>query len=217
MAKRIYPDQLDLVRWALDVLEESRRNFNDPGLSQLERIGIVISQGYDDPQFHFSDVEAALGIGERRIRQVLAEGSPPTSFRAEVHERRMIKAKATLASANYLIDYIAYLCGFKCASTFAAHFKKATTVSPYDWRRHYRGTRRAGGTTGCFRLAAGRARAKRDGEEEPPMTRPGKAPGEDAVTDHDIHHALRQARLRGEVGHAASIAEIARAWQRRTQ
>ena len=117
-----------------------------------------------------------------------------------------------LLSSSYTIEQVAYLCGFKDASTFSTKFRAQHGATPRGWRTHYGGAKRAGGTTGCFRKAAERARARRDGKPLPSMTRETLSEGDRAVMGHEMDHAFRKARIRGRLADRSSIADFARVW-----
>jgi AraC-like DNA-binding protein len=158
------------------------------------RIDAVIANGYDDPAFGMGDVTAALDLSERRVRDVLDDEN--TSFRAEVLWRRMAKAKWFVVATQYTVSETAFLCGYRCASTFAARFRDATGCTPREFRAKFGGVARAGGTTGCFRSPAERARVARQGGVAPTMTRTHPTPGERAMRDHARQHARRRALIR---------------------
>jgi AraC-like DNA-binding protein len=208
----------------MDLMEHLERLIKQPSLGRLDpadsnldiqvRIDAAIAQGFDDPGFRIRDVVLAVRLGERRIREALQERTPPTSFRAELHHRRMERARG-MVLYPYLIDHVAFLCGYRCASTFAAHFKNETGMTPREWRRLHGGAGRAGGVTGCFVAAAERARARRDGRPEPVMTRRGPAPGTAAVRAHVERHAARRAALNAKI-EDASRPELAHSGTRRS-
>jgi AraC-like DNA-binding protein len=182
-----------------------------PEVDSRMRIDSAIAEGFDDVKFTIADVALAVGLSERRIRDILAEDNE--SFRGEVLKLRMAKAGWLIASSNgFTVDEIAYLCGYSCASTFAKRFREATGATPRAWRKRYGGAPRAGGTTGCFRSPAARARAAVDGSPAPGTRRPRPTLGERAMADLAMGHSERRAILRGELSRGASIAERARVW-----
>jgi AraC-like DNA-binding protein len=182
-----------------------------PEVDSRMRIDAAIAEGFDDVKFTITEVVLEVGLSERRIRDILAEDDD--SFRGEVLKLRMSKARWLVADSNaFTVDEIAYLCGYRCASTFAARFREATGASPRAWRERYGGASRAGGTTGCFRSAAARARAAIDGSPAPGTRRPRPTLGERAMTDQAMRHSERRAILRGHLPRGASIADRARVW-----
>ncbi|HYM55542.1 MAG TPA: helix-turn-helix transcriptional regulator [Solirubrobacteraceae bacterium] len=204
------PSEIELLSELLSLLAIAKIDPRStlPQVDTHMRIGSAIANGFDDPDFTIGDVTLAVGLSERRVRDVLAEDN--TSFRGEVMKLRMAKARLLIVNSRYTIDEIAFLCGYRCASTFAARFREINDMAPRAWRESYEGESRAGGTTGCFRNAAERARAARNGYAGPDTRRPRPTPGERAMLDHDIKHAERRARLRGELAESASIAQRAK-------
>jgi AraC family transcriptional regulator len=49
-------------------------------------------------------------------------------------ERRIVRAKALLAGRKPAIKQIAHRCGFETAAAFSAAFRRATGVSPREFR-----------------------------------------------------------------------------------
>jgi AraC-like DNA-binding protein len=211
MATSEIPSLIDLLSDALR-LSAADTSLRGSGLDMRGQIDAAISAAFDDPDFEFAEVALAVGLSERRIRDILAEGNE--TFRGAVLARRMKKARWMLLSSEYTVEEVAFLCGYRCASTFAARFREANGMSPRAWRKDYGGVARAGGTTGCFRAPAARARAARDGLLAPDTRRTRPSRGERAMDKHSRQHAERRAILRGELAKDASIAERARIWMR---
>jgi AraC-like DNA-binding protein len=151
-----------------------------PGVDAQEQIILAIAQGFDDPSFTIADVALAVGLSERRVRDILAEHNQ--SFRGEVINRRMTKARWLLTSSPNTVDEIAFLCGYRCPSTFAARFREANGTTPRAWRESEGGAARVSKTRG--RRAASSSRRLR-----PPR-------GEREMLAHEERHAERRARLR---------------------
>jgi AraC-like DNA-binding protein len=117
-----------------------------PEVDSRMRIDSAIAEGFDDVRFTIDDVALAVGLSERRIRDIIAEDDE--SFRGEVLKLRMAKARWLIANSNaFTVDEIAYLCGYRCASTFAKRFRQATGATPRAWRevRRYSARRRNDG------------------------------------------------------------------------
>lgn len=61
-------------------------------------------------------------------------------FRMLINEYRIQYAKDVLVSDEYKncsIDYVSYLCGFKSRTTFYKHFKRVTSLTPFEFRSEY--------------------------------------------------------------------------------
>jgi AraC-like DNA-binding protein len=116
------------------------------------------------------------------VRDILSEHN--TSFRGEVMNRRMIKARWLLAGSPNTIDEIAFLCGYRCPSTFAARFREANGMTPRAWRESKGGSARASKTRAGKAGTDSRHRRPTRGERE--------------MLAHESRHSERRARLRGE-------------------
>jgi hypothetical protein len=80
---------MEMLELAASVGREPR--LAGPGVDAQEEITLAIAQGFDDPSFTIADVALAVGLSERRVRDILTEHNQ--SFREEVINRRMIKAR----------------------------------------------------------------------------------------------------------------------------
>lgn len=150
------------------------------GVDAQEEITLAIAQGFDDPSFTLADVALAVGLSERRVRDILTEHNQ--SFREEVINRRMIKARWLLTGSPNTVDEIAFLCGYRCPSTFAARFREANGMTPRAWRESEGGAARV---------------SKARGRRSPSSSRRSRPPrGEREMRVHEERHAERRARLR---------------------
>lgn len=154
--------------------------FVGPGVDSREQIALAIAQGFDDPDFTIADVAMAVGLSERRVRGILAEHDQ--SFRGEVINRRMTKARWLLTSSPNTIDEIAFLCGYRCPSTFAARFRYVNGMTPRAWRESEGGAARVSKTRGRRSASSSRRLRPTRGERE--------------MLAHEERHAERCARLR---------------------
>jgi AraC-like DNA-binding protein len=169
---------MEMLELAASVGREPR--LAGPGVDTQEQIALAIAQGFDDPSFTIADVALAVGLSERRVRDILAEHNQ--SFRGEVLNRRMIKARWLMAGSPNTVDEIAFLCGYRCPSTFAARFREANGMTPRAWRESEGGAARVS-------KARGRRAASSSRRPRPPR-------GEREMLVHEERHAERRARLR---------------------
>ncbi len=169
---------MEMLELAASVGREPR--LAGPGVDPQEEITLSIAQGFDDPNFTIADVVLAVGLSERRVRDILAEHNQ--SFRGEVINRRMTKARWLLTSSPNTIDEIAFLCGYRCPSTFAACFRYVNGMTPRAWRESEGGAARVSKT-----------RSRRAASSS---LRPRPPRGEREMPAHEERHAERRARLR---------------------
>jgi AraC-like DNA-binding protein len=172
---------------------------SDPGRrpTTADRVVAAIEEMFADPDVTAELVGLASGIGPRRVKALLA--NEETSLRAELLTRRMEKARKLLVETNFAIDNVAYLCGYKCASTFAKRFaEQHNGQSPRRYRVARGGTPRSGGVTGAFRRPAQRARAREQGNPPPSMSPFRALPGHWQVVLARHQNERRRAQLRGE-------------------
>lgn len=170
-----------------------------PQSSTADRVVATLDEMFADPDVTAELVGLASGIGPRRVKALLAEKE--TSLRAELLTRRMAKARELLTETNFAIGNVAYLCGYKCASTFAKRFAGQNGgVTPRQYRVAEGGTPRSGGVTGAFRRPAQRARAREQGHPPPSMSPFRALPGHWQVTLARYENESRRAQLRGEKG-----------------
>ena len=169
---------MEMLELAASVGREPR--LAGPGVDAQEEITLAIAQGFDDPSFTIADVALAVGLSERRVRDILTEHNQ--SFREEVINRRMIKARWLLTGSPNTVDEIAFLCGYRCPSTFAARFREANGMTPRAWREREGGAARV---------------SKARGRRSPSSSRRPRPPrGEREMRVHEERHAERRARLR---------------------
>jgi AraC family transcriptional regulator len=81
-----------------------------------------------------AELAEACGISTRHFFRMFREttGTTLSSFAAE---RRLARAKALLASHRASVKQIAWQCGFETAAAFSAAFRRATGVTPKEYRR----------------------------------------------------------------------------------
>jgi AraC-like DNA-binding protein len=171
----------------------------DPGPppTTAERVFSALDDLFGDPQASTELVGLSAGVGSRRVKAILAEKD--TTFRAELLQRRMARARELLADTSFAIRNIAKLCGYTCQSTFAKRFAEQNGgVKPREFRVAQGGSPRVGGTTGAFRKPAQRARAQEQGEVPPAMSRWRSLPGTIDACWAERENERRRARLRGE-------------------
>jgi AraC-like DNA-binding protein len=169
---------MEMLELAVSIEREPR--LAGSGVDAREEIILAIAQGFDDPSFTITDVALAVGISERRVRNILAEHDQ--SFMGEVLNRRMIKARWLLVGSPNTVNEIAFLCGYRCPSSFAARFRDVNGMTPRAWRESEGGPVRVSRTRG--RRAASSSR------------RPRPTRGEREMLAHEERHAERRARLR---------------------
>jgi AraC family transcriptional regulator len=80
------------------------------------------------------ELAASAGVGEGRLTQVVRESTGHSPGRYLIG-LRIEEAKRLLATTALSISEICHACGFTTPSHFAASFRRATGISPTDWRR----------------------------------------------------------------------------------
>lgn len=164
--------------------------------TRTERVLAGIDDLACDSEVTTDLVGLAAGVGGRRVKAILA--AQGTSFRAEVLDRRMARARELLTETNFAIRNVSRLCGYRDPSTFARRFAACHHgLSPKGYRVGHGGSARTGGATGAFRKAAARARAAQEGTPGPDMRRWRSLPGTMDVYWAERANEARRARLRG--------------------
>ncbi|WP_306216090.1 helix-turn-helix domain-containing protein [Actinoplanes sp. RD1] len=82
------------------------------------------------------ELAALAGVGESRLAHVVREstGQSPGGYLIGL---RIAEAKRLLIGTTLPITEVGHACGFTTPSHFAASFRRATGLSPRDWRRGY--------------------------------------------------------------------------------
>jgi AraC-like DNA-binding protein len=168
-----------------------------PTLTRVEQVRAALDRQAGDPEASAELIGLEIGLGPRRVKAILEEQE--TCLRVELLKRRMAMAEELLAKTDYAVRYVASMSGYRCQSTFARRFaEQHEGKSPRDYRFDIGGTRRVGGTTGAFRKAAKRARARQQGEPAPSMSPWRTLPGHDQARFAEWQNERRRAELRKE-------------------
>jgi AraC-like DNA-binding protein len=79
---------------------------------------------------------AALGVSARSLQDRLQRSG--SSFRVELHAARVLAAKALLAETPQKLTAIALEVGYSSLQHFSTRFRKATGLTPSEWRARAR-------------------------------------------------------------------------------
>lgn len=178
-------------------------------LDPSDRVHFALDAGFRDADFTQEEAAALAGLEPRRLRYLLAQQN--SNYRIEIDKRRMAEAERLLIETKYLVSAVACLCGYRNVSAFCKRFKTHRGMTPAKFRVGMVGGRkRAGGPTGATKNPAARARARKEGRQEPPTRRLGLGPGEAEALNAELDHAVRQARALGVLPRRGgfSISEI---------
>lgn len=134
---------------------ELRRHFEmiDPedaaregGLSatQLRRVREAIEEEDADRLITVAELARCEGMSVRHFSRLFraATGSTVSDFAALI---RVDRAKSMLSDDRVLIKEVAYRCGFQSASSFSFAFRRATSLTPQQFRLARLGDQRAAG------------------------------------------------------------------------
>lgn len=80
-----------------------------------------------------AELAAACGVSRRHFLRLFRR-TTGSSLADYILDRRMDRAKRLLRGRSEMIKRIAYRCGFQSSSAFALAFRRATGVSPRDYR-----------------------------------------------------------------------------------
>jgi AraC-like DNA-binding protein len=165
--------------------------------STRQRVLAALDELYADPETTAELIGLSAGVSGRRVKAILAEKN--TTLRAQLLDRRMARARELLAGGTFAIRNVAYLCGYRCPSTFAKRFaEQHHGISPRRYRAAKGGSLRTGGPTGAFRKPAERARALERGEDPPSMSPWRSLGGSWEVIYAESGNRRRREELRGE-------------------
>ena len=103
----------------------------------LARIYEYVERNFNE-NISIKDVSAALGYSPKYISHVLSN-VPNSNFRKILNSRRITNAKWRLLNSNDKIIDIAMLVGFTQERTFYRAFKEETKMTPYAYRKRYKG------------------------------------------------------------------------------
>src|SRR6476661_8319826 len=100
------------------------------------RIEFVLAQIANEFQkaHRLEDLAASVNLGPSRLEH-LFKASVRVSIRELLHHRRMTEAARLLTTTFQRVSEICYLVGFHDPSNFAHAFRKASGVSPREYRR----------------------------------------------------------------------------------
>lgn len=93
---------------------------------------VVAAIGPDGPP-SFADVAARLATSERTLQRRLSQEG--TTFSAVVDQARRVLAERHLSAGTLGLTEIAFLLGFRDATTFPKAFRRWTGVTPGTWRK----------------------------------------------------------------------------------
>src|SRR5690606_4418309 len=79
------------------------------------------------------ELSAACGLQPRQLSERF-KNSLGITLRQYIAESRINKARALLQDDQLLIKEVAYICGFQNAAAFTAAFRKATALTPQEFR-----------------------------------------------------------------------------------
>lgn len=128
---------------ATALLVEIRRHFDrldyeDPatgglGHDQLRRIRERLEEEDANNTVSVTDLARQQGISVRHFSRLFREstGKTVSEYAAEI---RLNRAKALLSNSDSLIKEIAFECGFQSASSFSSAFRRATKLTPQQFR-----------------------------------------------------------------------------------
>ena len=96
-----------------------------------------IIQQYGRPDLRVDDVAVAAGVSRRHIEGLFSRhlGQPLGEY---IRGMRIRQAKNSLASSSLAVSEIGARCGFSSPSRFSTAFRKATGLSPQQWRKRHR-------------------------------------------------------------------------------
>ncbi|MAT49623.1 MAG: AraC family transcriptional regulator [Porticoccaceae bacterium] len=83
-----------------------------------------------------SDIAESNGLSSRALSE-LFRNTTGITIREFIANARLSKAKALLANRELLIKQVGYDCGFRGAAAFVAAFRKATGMTPTEYRQRF--------------------------------------------------------------------------------
>lgn len=92
-----------------------------------------IAEGYTDPDFSLAAAMASAPLNRDHLRRLFVQqlGQTPHEYLTAL---RIDKAKLLLSQGNTTVSDVAYRCGFYDRLYFSKVFRKATGVTPSQWR-----------------------------------------------------------------------------------
>lgn len=115
---------------------QERRIAQDEAQGELAALHALMTreQLHRDPTLTLAKLARRMGVPHSRLSQLLNDNNG-TSFRHYINQHRIDAAKALLRDQPTLsMDDVAEQAGFVSMSTFYAAFKKATGMTPANWR-----------------------------------------------------------------------------------
>ncbi|MBO5060369.1 MAG: helix-turn-helix transcriptional regulator [Clostridia bacterium] len=102
-----------------------------------EKVNEIIEREYSNPDLNLSFLADTLNISAiyagRKFKNIFNK-----NFTAYLSEFRIQKAAHLLVSSDQKIFEIATSCGFSSSTYFVKVFKQITSMTPIDYRKHYR-------------------------------------------------------------------------------
>src|SRR5690606_22832309 len=84
-------------------------------------------------ELNLADIARACGIGPRALSD-LFRSTQGMTLRHYIAEARLRRARTLLANRDLLIKQVGYDCGFRGSAAFVAAFRKATGMTPAEYR-----------------------------------------------------------------------------------
>lgn len=100
---------------------------------QMEQIAAQVEQRQFAPSL--AELAASCGISRRHLTRSFRHTTGIT-IGEFILDRQVARAKDLLAREDLLIKQVAYQCGFNSTAAFAAAFRRATGLTPTDFREH---------------------------------------------------------------------------------
>jgi len=121
------------IRRHFDRLDQGDQITGGLGMDQLRRIRERLEEEDASNAVSVTDLARQQGISVRHFSRLFraSTGQTVSEYAANI---RLERAKSLLANSESLIKEIAFQCGFQSASSFSSAFRRATRLTPQQYR-----------------------------------------------------------------------------------